>query len=103
MPRTLPMGRARQDHGRFNRLWPVQTAINRCDWAPIRWPGRWQGRRMRRSLATHLELLPLLAAQDYVVSRRQALDHGLSRSQFEDRLASRAWQLLLPGVYLVSP
>src|SRR3954471_6274063 len=58
---------------------------------------------MGRRIATHLELLPLLAAQDYVVSRRQALEQGLSRSQIEDRLASRAWRLLLPGVYLVSP
>jgi hypothetical protein len=57
---------------------------------------------MPRSLATHLELLPLLATQDFVVSREQALEHGMSRSQVGDRLASRAWQLLLPGVYLTS-
>ena len=57
---------------------------------------------MGRSIATHLELLPLLTAQDFVVSRRQALDLGMSRSQIEDRLASRAWRLLLPGVYLVA-
>ena len=58
---------------------------------------------MPRSLATHLHLLPLLVEQDYVVSREQALAHGMSRSQIEDRLASRAWQLLMPAVYLASP
>src|SRR4051794_32639889 len=71
--------------------------------APLPWPDAGQGRLMRRSIATHLELLPLLAAQDYVVSRQQALEHGLSRGQIDDRLASRAWQVLLPGVYLVAP
>jgi len=57
---------------------------------------------MSRTIATHLELLPLLAAQDYVVSRRQAMHHGMSRGQIDDRLASRAWQVLLPAVYLVT-
>jgi hypothetical protein len=57
---------------------------------------------MPRSLATHLELLPLLTAQDLVLSREQAFEWGMTRSQIEDRLASRAWQLLLPSVYLTS-
>lgn len=58
---------------------------------------------MPRRLATHLHLLPLLAEQDYVVSRDQALAEGMSRHQIEDRLESRAWQALMPGVYLASP
>ena len=44
---------------------------------------------------------PLLDAQDSVISRGQALQAGLSRRAIEHRLATRAWQGLLPGVYLV--
>ena len=58
---------------------------------------------MSRSLATHLQLLPLLQQQDFVISRQQALDNGMTRGAIDDRLASRAWTVLLPKVYLVSP
>ena len=48
-------------------------------------------------------LRPLTDAQDYVISRSQAVDAGLSRRAIEYRLATGAWQVLLPGVYLVRP
>src|SRR3954452_2355361 len=57
---------------------------------------------MRRRIATHLSLLPLLEEQDFVISREQAFSMGLSRGAVDDRLASRAWRVLLPCVYLVS-
>jgi hypothetical protein len=57
---------------------------------------------MPRNLATHLQLMPLLAQQDFVIERQQAMAAGMSRGQIDDRLASRAWQMLLPRVYLTS-
>lgn len=54
---------------------------------------------MRRNIATHLQLLPLLQAQDFVISREQAFSNGLTRGAIDDRLASRAWSILLPSVY----
>lgn len=58
---------------------------------------------MRRHVATHLRLLPLLEAQDFVISRQQALEQGMTRGAIEDRLASRAWSVVLPKTYLASP
>jgi len=46
-----------------------------------------------------LELL--LHAQESVISREQALRAGLSRRAVEHRLATRAWQRVLPSVYVV--
>ena len=45
----------------------------------------------------------LLAHQDWVISRRQALAEGMSRRAIEYRLSKRHWQVLLPGVYLAAP
>jgi hypothetical protein len=41
----------------------------------------------------------LLGQQDRVVSRRQALEAGLTRSAIECRLARGAWVVVHPGVY----
>ncbi|HUR12892.1 MAG TPA: DUF559 domain-containing protein [Mycobacteriales bacterium] len=43
----------------------------------------------------------LLAEQEGVVTRAQALDHGWHRAAIEHRLA-RSWQRLLPAVYLAA-
>lgn len=43
----------------------------------------------------------VLDTQDSVISRDQAMRAGLSRRAIEHRLATRVWQSLLPGVYLV--
>jgi hypothetical protein len=54
---------------------------------------------MSRNIATHLKLLPLLQVQDFVISREQAFERGLTRGAVDDRLASKAWQVVLPSVY----
>ena len=46
-------------------------------------------------------LEPLLHAQESVISREQALRAGLSRRAVEHRLATRAWQRVLPSVNVV--
>jgi hypothetical protein len=46
-------------------------------------------------------LEPLLLAQQSVLSRDQALRAGLTRRAIEHRLATRAWQRVLPRVYIV--
>ncbi|MDQ1694727.1 MAG: hypothetical protein QOJ03_80 [Frankiaceae bacterium] len=58
---------------------------------------------MTRRIATHLRLSAVLAEQDYVLSRKQALRFGLTRGAIDDRLSSRAWQAILPSVYMVGP
>jgi hypothetical protein len=58
---------------------------------------------MPRTIATHLRLLPLLQEQDFVISRAQALENGMTRGSIDDRLASRAWTIALPKVYLAAP
>lgn len=45
----------------------------------------------------------LLARQDRVVSRAQALAHGWSDERVGRRLADERWQRLHPGVYLAGP
>jgi hypothetical protein len=46
-------------------------------------------------------LLALIKRQDRIVSRKQALDAGLSRHALAHRLRPEGpWQLVLPGVYL---
>lgn len=55
---------------------------------------------MPKRLATDPSLQLLVAAQDEVVSRGQALSRGLTRHAIDHRLACGAWQALLPSVYL---
>jgi hypothetical protein len=45
----------------------------------------------------------LLAHQDWVISRVQALAGGLSRRAIEYRLSKGRWRVLLPGLYLAAP
>src|SRR4051794_37484306 len=45
----------------------------------------------------------LLIAQDYVLSRDQAMGSGMTRRAIDHALARKGWQRLLPGVYLVAP
>jgi len=48
------------------------------------------------------ELTKTIAKQHGVISRKQALEHGMSRSQIEGRLANGFWVQLANGVYAVS-
>ena len=52
-------------------------------------------------MSTDPQLEPLLNAQEFVLSRQQALCAGLTRRAIEHRLVSRAWQRVLPSVYIV--
>jgi hypothetical protein len=58
---------------------------------------------MPRRCATDPHLPFLIAGQDYVIERHQALGHGLTARAITYRLESDQWQLLLPGVYLTHP
>jgi len=49
------------------------------------------------------EFTHLIAAQDQVVARRQALAAGLTDRAIEHRLRTKQWQILLPGIYLCHP
>jgi hypothetical protein len=58
---------------------------------------------MPRRCVTDHRLPGLIAHQDYVVHRDQALAAGLSAASISYRLRSGQWQLLLPDVYLTHP
>ena len=58
---------------------------------------------MPRRCPTTAELPHLVAAQDFVVSREQALSAGMTPGAIKHRLASGQWRLLLPNVYLTHP
>lgn len=69
-------------------------------------PPQWRGvghdltscrtvRRMKEREPTWQELI---ARQDGVLARRQALAHGMTRHQWDRRLATNRWRALLPGV-----
>lgn len=49
------------------------------------------------------QLAGLLSAQDYVLTREQALCHGMTRHAIENCFEYDGWQHLLPGVYLTHP
>src|SRR3954449_1967598 len=48
-------------------------------------------------------LVHLIANQDQVVARRQALGAGLTARAIEHRLVTKQWQIMLPGIYLCHP
>jgi hypothetical protein len=48
-------------------------------------------------------LLARIAGQSGLVTRRQALDGGLSRKAIEWRLGTGRWTVVHPGVYLTTP
>ncbi|HEX3707574.1 MAG TPA: hypothetical protein VHV76_13180 [Mycobacteriales bacterium] len=58
---------------------------------------------MPRRLPTDPTLPGLIAMQDFVLHRDQALDRGLTVHGIRYRLRSRQWQVLLPDVYLTHP
>ena len=59
-----------------------------------------QPQRVPRRCATDPRLPGLIAYQDFVLHRDQALESGLSAPAISQRLRSSQWQLLLPDVYL---
>jgi hypothetical protein len=58
--------------------------------------------RMPSAIAISDHLRALQEAQDWVLSRRQAMAHGLTRHAIGHRLAGQ-WQILLLSVYLCHP
>jgi hypothetical protein len=58
---------------------------------------------MPRRCATSSELPGLIAGQDFVLHRGQALDHGLSARAIAHRLETNRWRAVLPEVYLTHP
>src|SRR4051812_6230615 len=51
-------------------------------------------------LPTNARLAALIAAQDYVITREQALAFGMTRHGIENCFEYDGWQHLLPSVYL---
>jgi hypothetical protein len=58
---------------------------------------------MPRRCEIHPRFPYLLAAQDFLIHRGQALAAGFTPRAIEYRLSTGQWQQLLPGVYLVAP
>ena len=58
---------------------------------------------MPRRCDVDWRLQHVLAAQDFIVSRDQALQAGLTADALRHRLRTTQWQGLLPGVYLCHP
>jgi hypothetical protein len=58
---------------------------------------------MPRRLHTDLHLPAVLAHQDGVLTREQALNLGLTRGAIAHRVSTGLWQWLLPGVLLLEP
>src|SRR5687767_14255626 len=72
----------------------------------IRWrhvdpqiPGRWCGPRRPGNTDRMNKIAALLADQDRIISRRQALQAGLTRADIAGRLKRRQWVKVHPGVY----
>lgn len=58
---------------------------------------------MPRVIAISPQLRAVQEFQDWVVTRQQALEQGLTRHAIAHRLRPDAWQVLLPSVYLCHP
>ena len=58
---------------------------------------------MPRRCPTDERLPALLAAQDFVIHRAQALALGLTPEAISHRLEYEHWQRVLPDVYLAQP
>src|SRR4051794_27563694 len=59
-------------------------------------------RAMPRRCSTDPRLPDLIAGQDRLITRGQAIDHGLTARVIAYRLAEHIWQLVLPGVYVTT-
>jgi hypothetical protein len=58
---------------------------------------------MPRRLETDPRLPAVLAHQDGVLTREQALSLGLTRGAIVHRVSTGLWQWLLPGVLILEP
>jgi hypothetical protein len=55
---------------------------------------------MPRRCRVHAHLAAVLAGQDHLVTREQALAMGITEASIQHRIRTRQWRLVLPNVYL---